>query len=461
MYKGITKNSKEVKEGFIYCCFKGNKVSGYDFINQAIENGASLIIGEEDLKIKNYLKVDDVNKSMIYYAKKISNFSDEKLKIIGVTGTDGKTSIALIIHQILDKLSSSSYLGTNGFYIGKKECDYNSFTTPFADKAFKYFKKSVDNKSEYFVMEVSSHALKQKRLDGLEYETSIFTNLSKEHLDFHKTMEDYYNSKKELFLATKGKKIINIDDVYGQKIYKEIDGVLSVSKNDLNADFYISNEILSLEGTSFNLYVKELDKEYLINSPLLADFNVYNLVEAIACVKNLGYNMDDIIACLDSILIPGRLEKVENELGINILIDFAHTADAILKVMEFVKTHNKFGKIHVLTGSAGRRDKQKRSDMGKNASMYANYLYLTEDDPRDEKVNEINKQLREGIENKSCKVIEEEDRKVAIKKMIQKSKKGDTLILFGKGEMKVMYYDGFEEEYFEKDVVKKILEEIR
>ncbi len=460
MYKGISKNSKDVKQGYIYCCFEGNKFSGYDFIDNALENGASLIIGERNLEIENYLKVDDVNQAMIEYSKKINNFPEKKLKIIGVTGTDGKTSIALIIHKILNKLSSSSYLGTNGFFIGEKEIEYNSFTTPFADKTFSYFKKSVDSNCEYFVMEVSSHALKQKRLDGIEYSSSIFSNLSKEHLDFHKTMEDYYSSKKELFKNTIGKKVINIDDDYGKRLCDELENVLTVSSKKENADFYFYKEKLSLVGTEFKLFIKEENKEYLINSPLLADFNVYNLVEAIACIKNLGYKTSEIINNLNYVFIPGRLEKVENDLGLNILIDFAHTADAILKVMEFINLYKKDGKVHVLTGSAGGRDKQKRSEMGKNASKYADYLYLTEDDPRDEKVKDIIKDIKSGIKNIDCKVFEEEKRKKVIKKMILNAKKGDTLVLFGKGEMKKMYYDGYEEEYFEKDVVKKILKGI-
>ncbi len=457
MYKGITKNSGEVKPGYIYCCFEGNNFSGYDFIDKAKENGATLILGQRELSIKDYQKVDDINETLIKYSREINDFPDEKLEIIGVTGTDGKTSIALIINQILNKLSSSSYLGTNGFFIGEKEIEYNSFTTPFADKAFNYFKKSVDANSKYFVMEVSSHALKQKRLGDLKYTSSIFTNLSKEHLDFHKTMDDYYESKRELFFNTKGKSIINIDDEYGKKLYKEIPQSLSVSKKDKKADFYFYEEKMNLSGTSFKLFIKEDKKEYLINSPLLADFNVYNLIESIACVKNLGYKTDEIIKCLKDIVIPGRLEKVDNKLGLNILIDFAHTSDAILKVMEFINDYKEEGKIHVLTGSAGGRDHQKRSAMGKNAAMYADYLYLTEDDPREESVKEINAQIKMGIENKKCEVIEEIERKKAIEKMIKNSNVNDTLILFGKGEMKVMYYDGYVEDYFEKDIVKNIL----
>lgn len=458
MYKGITKNSKEVKEGYIYCCFEG-KVSGYNFIDEAINKGACLIIGEKDIDLDIYLKVDNVNLEMIKYAKKISDNADLKLDLIAVTGTDGKTSIATIIHKILSRLSSSSYLGTNGFWIDEKELDYNNFTTPFADKTFEYLKKSVDNGSKYFVMEVSSHALKQERLKGLKFKSAIFSNLSEEHLDFHKNMEDYYESKKKLFLENDTYNIINIDDVYGNRLKDEVSNVISISKMDKRADYYFYEEVLSTTGTEFKLKVE--GREYFIKSPLLADFNIYNLVEAIACLNSLGYKMEEIIPCLDEVFIPGRLERINNKLGLNILIDFAHTADAISKVMEFIKKYNKEGKIHVLTGSAGGRDSLKRSKMGENASMYADYLYLTEDDPRDEKVNDINNEIKKGIKNSKCEVFEIEKRKDAIRKMIENSQKHDTLVLFGKGEMKKMYYDGYAEDYFEKDVLEKVLEEIK
>ncbi len=462
MIKGITKNSKEVQKDFIYCCFEG-KVSGYDYIQEALNNGAVKIIGEKDLDFKEYEKVDDVNQAMTKYSKQIYNNPDEKLKLIGVTGTDGKTSIALIVDQILNKFSKSSYLGTNGFFINGEEQEYSDFTTPFADKLYKNLNDSVKQKSKYFVMEVSSHSLSQKRIYDLKYDICIFSNLSNEHLDFHKTMDNYYESKKSLFkmLKQQGKAVVNIDDKYGQKLASEIDEskLITISSQNKNADYYINNIKSSINNTKFDLYLKKENKTYNITSPLLADFNAYNLTQAIACVTNLGSNIEEIIKIINDIVIPGRLEIIKNNLGLNIIIDFAHTPEAIKKVIEFINDKKENSKIHVLTGSAGQRDKEKRPMMGLEAAKHADYIYLTEDDPRDEEVLNIISHIKKGIKNNNCIVVEEVDRKKAIQKMISNAQEGDILVLFGKGSMKKMYYDGFTTDYEEKKVVNEIIKE--
>lgn len=458
MYTGITKNSKEVKPGYIYCCFEGRQVSGYEFIEEALKNGAIKIIGEKNLQIKHYEQVDNINQAMINYSKEIYHFPDEKLKLIGITGTDGKTSTALIIDYLLNQKSQSSYLGTNGFFIKQEEVEYSGFTTPFADKLYSYFAQSVNQDSKYFVMEVSSHALQQKRVLGLNYQVGIFNNLSAEHLDFHRTMEDYYQAKKQLFeqLAPNGYAIINIDDEYGKRLKSEINNkILTISNKNQDADYYFTNESLALTNSTFDLFIHK--QKYQIVSPLLAKFNIYNLVQAIATVQCLGYNLEDINDTIKNLVIPGRLESVPNNQNLNIIIDFAHTADAINKVMEFIKNKQQQGKIHVLTGSAGQRDQEKRPLMGEYAAKYADFLYLTEDDPRDEAVKSIITDLKKGVKNKQCQIIEEENRQKAISNMIQNAKPLDTLILFGKGSMKVMYYNNYTEKYIEKEVVQSVL----
>ncbi|MFV0289107.1 MAG: UDP-N-acetylmuramoyl-L-alanyl-D-glutamate--2,6-diaminopimelate ligase [Mycoplasmatales bacterium] len=458
MYTGITKNSKEVKPGYIYCCFEGRQVSGYEFIEEALKNGAVKIIGEKNLQIKYYEQVDNINQAMINYSKEIYHFPDKKLKLIGITGTDGKTSTALIIDYLLNQKSQSSYLGTNGFFIKQEEVEYSGFTTPFADKLYSYFAQSVNQDSKYFVMEVSSHALQQKRVLGLNYQVGIFNNLSAEHLDFHRTMEDYYQAKKQLFeqLAPNGYAIINIDDEYGKRLKSEINNkILTISNKNQDADYYFTNESLALTNSTFDLFIHK--QKYQIVSPLLAKFNIYNLVQAIATVQCLGYNLEDINDTIKNLVIPGRLESVPNNQNLNIIIDFAHTADAINKVMEFIKNKQQQGKIHVLTGSAGQRDQEKRPLMGEYAAKYADFLYLTEDDPRDEAVKSIITDLKKGVKNKQCQIIEEENRQKAISNMIQNAKPLDTLILFGKGSMKVMYYNNYTEKYIEKEVVQSVL----
>lgn len=460
-YKGITKNSKEVKKGYIYFCFEGTNNSGYDYIDEAIANGATKIVGQRDLNIPIYEQVKNVNETMIEYAKQIYKNPQDKLKLVGITGTDGKTSTALLIYQIINKLSSSSYVGTNGFHINGEEIEYTDFTTPFADKIYKYLDDATKKESEHLVMEVSSHALDQNRLGDIKFDVCIFTNLAKEHLDYHATMEEYFEAKKKLFqkVSRTGKIIINIDDKYGKILYEETikDKVISVSLEDQKADIYVYKVQLEANYTKFNLVYN--NKEYIINSPLIAKFNVYNLAETIACLISLDFDIESIISCLSDVYIPGRLEIIKNKPGLNIIIDFAHTAESIDKVMTFINEVKKEGKIHVLTGSAGGRDKSKRAKMGENAAKYTDFLYLTEDDPRGESVLKINEDLKKGIANIKCTVIEELVRKDAIKRMIANATSGDILVLLGKGSMKYMYYDGYKEEYEEKIEVLKALKE--
>lgn len=452
-YNGISKNSKLIKPGFIYCCFEGEK-SGYDYIQDALDNGATKIIGEKNIQIDKYEIVEDVNKAMTKYAQEIYLYESNKSKKIGVTGTDGKTSTALLIDNILNKLSSSSYLGTNGFFINQKEIEYDGFTTPYADKLYEYLKKSNDKKSGNFVMEVSSHALEQKRIFGIDYDVCIFTNLGEEHLDFHKTVDNYYTAKKKLFKQLKNKEnsIINYDDKYGKMIYSEMKKGLRVGQ-DKDCEFKIQNIDVSLEGTTYELVVN--CKTYTINSPLLAEFNVYNLTQAIAAVYCLGYKIEEVLNLIEDIKIPGRLELVKSKNSPKIIIDFAHTKEAIEKVMDFIKPLQKEGKIYTLTGSAGKRDQIKRPGMGKAVTDKSDYVVFTEDDPRNEDVMNIISDLKSGITNKKCEVHIIEDRKKAIEFIIKKANSLDTIILFGKGSMKTMYYDGYEKTYSELEEVMK------
>ncbi len=451
---GITKNSKEVKPGYAYFCFEGNAFSGYDFIEEAIANGAVKIVGQKDIKLDIYEKVTDVNTAMVEYGKKIYDNPQDEFRLIGVTGTDGKTSTAILIDNIINQLSSSAYLGTSGFWVKRNEIEYTDFTTPFADKLFKYFNITKNHKVKNFVMEVSSHALEQKRLGDIELDVAIFTNLSSEHLDFHKTLENYFEAKKKIFsmLKSSGYGIINSDDKYASKIKSVIktNKLYTISTMDQGADYFISNIILGINGTEFDLIVK--DVTYKIKTLLLAKFNVYNLVEAIACVHQLGYKINDIIACVGNITVPGRLEVISKN-DRTVIIDFAHTPKAIAKVMSFINDLNHGQKVWVITGSAGGRDHQKRAKMGEYAAQYADYLILTEDDPRSEDVNEISKQIKLGIKNKKCQISEITNRKEAIKYALENSNPNDVIVLFGKGTMKYMYYDGYKESYNEKKTV--------
>lgn len=471
-YIGISKDSREIKPGYIYACFQGLEVDGYDYIDQAKANGAIKIIGEQSLEIENYEQVEDINQALVEYSMLIYNNPQKKIKLVGVTGTDGKTSTALLVDKLLNKKGKSSYLGTNGFFINEKEMDYSGFTTPFADILFKNLSQSVEAESDFFIMEVSSHALVQKRTLGLQFEVAIFTNLGEEHLDFHKTQEEYFLAKRELFLnlTDQGTAIINVDDDYGKKLYQLIleqkrnyqpeITIITIGKSlaEESQNHYQISEIDSqLEYTNFCI-TNEVSKEKLkISSPLIAEFNIYNLTQALLTAKQLDFPLSESKLNLNDLFIPGRLEVIKKGDNPTIIIDFAHTKEAIAKVMKFVTETKKSGKIWTLTGSAGGRDGEKRPGMGKAATDYADICIFTEDDPRHEKVEKIISDLKKGISNNNCEIYEIPNRKQALKYMIDNAKIEDTIILFGKGSMKEMYYDGYKEKYQEKEEVIKLL----
>ncbi len=460
--KHITKNTNNIQPGSAYFCFKGEKFNGHDFIQEAFNKGAVYVVGDESHNIENYIQVENVNQEMARLAMQVFNFNQDMMKFIAVTGTDGKTSTSLIISEILNKFTKASYLGTSGLFINGEELEYNGMTTPFADELYSNFATAKKNQSEYFVMEASSHSLEQERAYGLNYDIAIFTNLTSEHIDFHKTMENYYQAKAKLFdlLKPDGIGIINIDSEYGERLYNEKKNhrkLVTMGKN-VEADYQITNIKETLSGTTFDLTYKGII--YPVKTKLLVEFNVYNLTQAIAALHQLGYNLETIIELADGFVVAGRMELIRNEELANVIIDFAHTPDSILKIMKFVEKLKTNEQVFVLTGTAGERDSQKRPEMGKNAARGADVLILTEDDPRSEDVLAINNDLKKGINLESVQVVEIVDRRAAIKYALTNSKNNDIIVMLGKGGQKKMYYDGYTTQYIEREITEELIKEV-
>ncbi len=457
----ITKNTNEIKPGTIYCCFKGAKFNGHDFIGEAFAMGAEYVIGSEDHDVKNYIKVENVNTEMANLAKRIYGFSQDMMKFIGITGTDGKTSTALIITEILNRITKASYLGTSGLFVNGSEVDYNGMTTPFADELYRNFNTAKKAKSEYFVMEVSSHSLEQKRAEGLNYDVAVFTNLTNEHIDFHKTMENYYLAKAKLFnlINENGTAVINIDSEYGMRLANEVSNVnlIKIGKSEM-ADFKIQNIKETLSGTEFELVIDE--KVHRVQSKLLVEFNVYNLTEAIAVLYSCGYDLDQVISLASDFVVPGRMELIVNDKLANVIIDFAHTPDSILKIMQFVEKVKHDQRVYVIMGSAGERDSSKRPTMGTNAARGADVLILTEDDPRSEQVADINRDLMRDLDLTKIEVLEIEDRPSAIKYALTNAQNNDIIVMLGKGGQKKMYYDGYTTQYIEREITEQTIKEV-
>jgi len=451
--KGITKDSSKVKKDFIYFAFCGNKVDGHNFIEEAFENGAKYVIGTKKLGIDNYFAVEDINAIFSFISKKVYQYDEDNLFNIGITGTDGKTSTALIIDKILREQETSLYIGTSGVQVNGTKVSSNPFTTPFPDELFKTIKE-FENDVDNLVLEISSHALEQKRVNDLRLDIAIFTNLSSDHLDFHKTIENYFEAKSKItgLLKENGRVVTNIDDEFGAIIKKKIKGSIGFGQKE--SDYQISKIVTKIDHTCFTL--KHEEKEYSITTSLLAEFNVYNLTAAIIALHLKGYELINIISSINNYVVPGRMEIINHDKR-TFILDFAHTADSISKIMSFVNENKEDRKVVVIGGSAGDRDQTKRPSMGREMSRFADYLILTEDDPRHEKVRDINNQIKSGIEKK-IEVIEIENRVEALKKGISLTNSG-IIILLGKTGQEVQYYDGFTKEYNEKETLIKILKD--
>lgn len=439
---GITKDSRSVEKNYAYFCFIGDNFDGHDFIDDAIKNGASAVYGTKPLSCEKYFQVDNIEQKFVEVACDVYNVNFNDFKFIGITGTDGKTSTALITHEILK--SESAYVGTSGLMIRDKNFGYNGFTTPYSDVLIPFLRECKKQKIKYIIMEVSSHALEQNRLGDIKFYISCFTNITSDHLDFHKTLENYLASKLKIVDKTNGYFLFNKDDI-------KLSSLSGVSIGQENCDFLISNIFENRDGLQFNINSVE------INTSMLVKFNAYNITFAYAICRLLEYDVDFIKEKIENYIVPGRMQVVSKTPLI--IVDFAHTADAINNICEFANTVKKDGKLIVVTGSAGDRDKLKRPLMGEAASKYSDILILTEDDPRNETVFDINMDIKAGISNKNCKIIEIEKRCDAIECAITKANENDLIFLLGKAGQTRMYYDGYSEEYIEEEIVDSILKE--
>ena len=385
------------------------------FVMDAIKNGASKVVVESGKFNVETIVVDDVNKYIEDYLEE--NYYDKikSIKLIGVTGTNGKTTTSYLIYEALNKIGiKCAYIGTLGFYTPYKE-EETLNTTPTLYEIYEMLLECKENNIEYVSMEVSSHGLDKGRVDGLIFEYGIFTNLTEDHLDYHKTMENYALAKKKLFSMCK-KSIINIDDKYKDYFLNED----SITYGKGNSNYKISDIKIDTNGSSFKLN----DEDY--NCKLIGEYNVYNITCVIIILRFMGLDTN-IIKELDA--PKGRMEIIQYKNN-SIIIDYAHTPDAVEKILCEVSklSHNK---IITMIGCGGDRDRFKRPIMGDIATKHSDYVIFTTDNPRGENPKRILKDITCKLYKKNYKIIVK--RKKAIKKCIQKLKKGDILLLLGKG----------------------------
>lgn len=422
-------DSRKVKKGQTFVAIKGYTVDGHDFIQSAINNGASEIIAEKDVDAT--VPVTVVDDSAKYFQKRlVEEYSDDfkDLKLIGITGTNGKTTSAYLTYQALNKLGKKvAYMGTLGFMCG----DYFEVlpnTSPEILTIYKLLEYALDNNAEYVIMEISSHALDLKRIEGLKFDVCSFTNLTEDHLDYHKTMENYLNCKLSLvdYLKDDGIMIVNKDDDASYKFIEKAKKVRTFGMN--GAEYEISSFDIHPDHTDIEFNV--FGDIYSVRTNLTSKFNVYNYMTMFSIVHELGFDSSNIINVTKDLNPPkGRCETYKVKDGFAV-VDYAHTPDAVLKVVTAYKELAK-GRVITLVGCGGDRDPLKRPIMGDIACKYSDYVIFTNDNPRTEDPENIMHDILKGVKSDNYSVCF--DRREAIKKALNMIKKNDIVLLLGKG----------------------------
>ncbi|MGB3367370.1 MAG: UDP-N-acetylmuramoyl-L-alanyl-D-glutamate--2,6-diaminopimelate ligase [Acidaminobacteraceae bacterium] len=436
---GVDLDSRNIKKGYCFVAIKGYTEDGHKYIEKAISNGASTIILTDDKYILdndvNYIVVCNSRRALAIASNIFYENPSADITLIGVTGTNGKTTTAQTIEKMLTGLKKkTAVFGTIGNKVGDKIYSTNN-TTPESPELNRLFSLMKEDNVNSAVIEVSSHALELDRVYGLDFDIAVFTNLTPEHLDFHGDMEKYCKAKEKLFYMTKSGNVINTDDEYGMKIYEELNGegydVLSVGL-DKSSDISAKNIVITTKGSEFELVTPEFTTD--ISIKLRGRVFIYNYLCAVGVLILLGYSQEDIVLASTFIeSVEGRLESVKNDKGLNVFVDYAHTPDAIDKIIDIVRELTS-GKVIVVFGCGGDRDKLKRPVMGEIVSRKADMAIITSDNPRNEDSNTIISEIKAGIavENQS-KVIIEGDRRQAIELAIGNLNKEDVLVIAGKG----------------------------
>ena len=428
MFKYET-NSKLVKPGQTFVAIKGYTVDGHDYIEDAIKNGATAIIAEKEVKCS--VPVTVVENSAEYYQELlVKEYKDEfkDLKLIGITGTNGKTTSAYLTYQMLLSLNKkAAYIGTLGFMCGEYFKELPN-TSPEILTTYKLLTEAKDLNCEYVVMEVSNFALDQKRIEGLEFVAGAFTNLTEDHLDYHKTMENYLEAKLKLtdYIKKDGVLLVNKDDEAGKKFIERFENTKTYGFGD--ADYDIMNADIHPDHTDIEFKVK--GQEYKVTTNLTSKFNIYNYFTMFSILCELGFDVELLIDKTSGLKAPkGRCETYKVKDGFAV-VDYAHTPDAVLKV---VTAYKELAKARVITivGCGGDRDPLKRPIMGEFASHYSDYVIFTNDNPRTEDPENIMKDILSGVKKDNYEVCL--DRREAIKKGLDMIQKDDIVLLLGKG----------------------------
>ena len=450
---GISYDSRTIKAGELFIAIRGYQSDGHRYIKDAFESGAACVICEEAPEIdKPHIIVEDSRKALASASAAWFGYPSEKLKIIGVTGTNGKTTVTNLIKHIIENCTGkkAGLIGTNGNMIGNKEIDAE-LTTPESFSIHELLGMMLDESCEYAVMEVSSHSLHQNRVHGMEFELGVYTNLSPDHLDFHDSLEEYAQAKAKLFEISR-KAAINIDDDYAQLMLAKAQcPVMTYAIKNDTADLVAKSVKLASDRVNFcALSIGSLNRAQL-NIPGM--FSVYNALSAISAGMLLGFGIEELLFALGTCKgVKGRVEVVPINREFTVLIDYAHTPDALENV---ITTAQGFagGRVVTLFGCGGDRDRKKRPMMGEIAAKHSDFVIVTSDNPRTEAPGAIIDEILLGMDNTKTPYRVIENRREAIYWALENAQQDDVLILAGKGHETYQIFGKEKRHFDEREVV--------
>ena len=463
VFNKITSDSRNVGFSDIFVACSGTQADGHDFLVQAIHNKASVVVFEKEPTMVlpphvTGVRVADSKAALALLLNRYYDRPDTKIKLIGITGTNGKTTTSFLIQRLLCETAPASYLGT--LWYDMPSGRNNSInTTPGPEVLIPLLAQMAQEGVKYCVMECSSHAIDQKRIYGLEFEIGVFTQLTQDHLDYHHDMEEYFNVKRDFF-ASKSiprKMLFNKDCPYGQRLIEEfkLAKMFSVCEE---ADYYVKDLKMSLQGSCFNVCCRKQEMPFLIRLPMR--YNVSNALAALSVLDLLGVDLKNLRGALEEIpTIPGRMERVGAGTDFTVFVDYAHTPGALEQVLCDAKQMNP-KKIITVFGCGGDRDRTKRPLMTQSACQYSDIVILTSDNPRSEDPEAILKDMRQGLPQPlrpGLGVFEFVDRAEAIEKAISLARPGDAVFVLGKGHEDYQILGGAKVSFSDREVVEAAL----
>ena len=454
----VTSDSRQVKEGFLFVCIKGASFDGHSVAQQMLDIGAVAVVCEYDLGVENQIIIDDTRKAYSPICASFFGNPADSLKLIGLTGTNGKTTTTFLIKQILENVGKKvGLIGTVQNMVGDEVYPAH-YTTPDPHELQSLFRKMVDAGCEYCIMEVSSQALAQGRVEGIHFHIGAFTNLTQDHLDYHKTWENYFESKKLLFKACDCA-VTNLDDEYGLKIVDGCDcRVVTYGVDNMKADFVARNVGFSANGVKYDLVGEKMGR---VSCPIPGRFSVYNSLCATSVALTLGVDFTDVLEAISkSNGVKGRIEVVPTpNQNYTVIIDYAHSPDGLENIISSLKEIAN-GRVVTVFGCGGDRDRTKRPKMGKIAAELSDFCVVTSDNPRSENPSAIIEDILEGMKDTATPYEVVENRKEAIAWAIKNAQPNDIILLAGKGHETYQILPTGTIHFDEREAVAEVLEEL-